>query len=200
MPAIALNRPLVGGFVPAEGAARIAALAGFAVLGSLILWASAKISVPFWPVPMTLQTGAVFLIAAAYGARLGAATIALYLAEGAMGLPVFSSGGGFPYLLGPTGGFLIGFLPAAALVGWLVERGFDRSPFELFGVMLIGDAIVFLLGFCWLAAFAVLPNGASGIGAEAAMNGGVLPFVFGDIVKLALAASLVSAGARLVRR
>jgi biotin transport system substrate-specific component len=200
MSAAALNQPLIGRVLPDEGVARIAALAGFAVLGSLILWASAKISVPFWPVPMTLQTGAVVMLAAAYGARLGAATVALYLAEGAAGLPVFSAGGGFLYLLGPTGGFLVGFLPAAALVGWLVERGFDRSPFELFGVMLAGDAIVFLLGFAWLAAFAVMPSGAGGIGATAAMTGGVLPFVFGDIVKVALAASIVSAGGRLLTR
>ena len=74
MTAIAVSRPLVGHFIPKEGTARIVALAGFAVLGSLILWASAKISVPFWPVPMTLQTGAVALLAAAYGGRLGAAT------------------------------------------------------------------------------------------------------------------------------
>ena len=82
MSAIAVSRPLVGRFIPEEGAARIAALAGFAMLGSLILWASAKISVPFWPVPMTLQTGAVALLAAAYGWRLGLATVVLYLLEG----------------------------------------------------------------------------------------------------------------------
>jgi biotin transport system substrate-specific component len=204
MSAAVLKQPLVGHFVPDEGAARIAALAGFAILGSLILWASAKISVPFWPVPMTLQTGAVALIGAAYGWRLGAATVLLYLLEGALGLPVFSTtperGIGLPYMLGPTGGFLIGFVVLAAVVGWLVERGFDRSPFELFGVMLLGDALVFLAGFWWLAAFAILPDGVTGIGVEKALSGGVLPFIFGDVVKLALAACLVSAGARLVRR
>ena len=104
MSAIAVSRPLVGHFIPEEGAARIAALAGFAVLGSLILWASAKISVPFWPVPMTLQTGAVALLAAAYGWRLGAATVVLYLLEGAIGLPVFegtpAKGIGLAYMVG----------------------------------------------------------------------------------------------------
>ena len=204
MAAIAVSPPLVGHVLPSEGAARLAAMVGMALFGSLILYASAKISVPFWPVPMTLQTGAVALIGAAYGWRLGTATVLLYLAEGALGFPVFTGtperGIGFAYMMGPTGGFLAGFVILAAVAGWLVERGFNRSPFELFGVMLVGDALLFLLGFWWLAAYAVLPDGVTGIGIEKAMTGGVLPFVFGDVVKLALAACLVSAGARLVRR
>jgi biotin transport system substrate-specific component len=200
MTAIAVSRPLVGHFVPQEGAARLVALAGFAIFGSLILWASAKISVPFWPVPMTLQTGAVVLIGAAYGSRLGLATVVLYLMEGIAGLPVFSAGGGPAYLLGPTGGFLVGFAPAAFIVGWLAERGFDRGPLSLFGAMVVGDAVIFLLGFVWLAWFATLSSGAMGVGAAAAFSGGVLKFVLGDLVKMALAAALVSAGARLVRR
>jgi biotin transport system substrate-specific component len=200
MSAVAIARPLVGRFIPEEGAARIAALAGFAVLGSLILWASAKISVPFWPVPMTLQTGAVVLIGAAYGARLGFATVVLYLMEGVSGLPVFTAGGGPAYLLGPTGGFLIGFAFAAFIVGWLLERGLDRNPLTLFGAMLAGDAVIFLLGFIWLAWFATLSSGGTGVGAAAAFSGGVLKFVLGDLLKVALAAALVSAGARLVRR
>jgi biotin transport system substrate-specific component len=200
MSASAISRPLIGHFMPEEGTARILALAGFAVLGSLILWASAKISVPFWPVPMTLQTGVVVLIGAAYGARLGLATVLLYLMEGVSGLPVFTGGGGLLYMAGPTGGFLIGFAVAAFVVGWLVERGFDRNPLTLFLAMLAGDALIFLLGFVWLAWFATLSSGATGIGAAAAFSGGVLKFVLGDLVKLALAAALVSAGARLVRR
>ena len=205
MAAIALKGPLIGRYVPEEGAARFAAYAGFAVLGTLILWASAKISVPFWPVPMTLQTGAVALIGAAYGWRLGAATVLLYLVEGAAGLPVFEGtplkGIGLAYMMGPTGGYLVGFVLMAALVGWLVERGFDRSPFELFGVMIVADALVFALGFYWLAIFAVIPSAeTTGIGFAKAMTGGVIPFVFGDVVKIALAACLVSGGASLVRR
>lgn len=204
MSAIALRRPLVGRFVPDEGVARLAALAGFAVLGSLVLWASAKISVPFWPVPMNLQTMAVAALAALYGSRLGAATVALYLAEGAVGLPVFTGtpqlGIGIPYLLGPTGGYLVGMVFAAALIGWIAERGADRSIFRLFGAMALGDAIVFAFGFAWLAWFAFLPNGATGIGAVAAFAGGITPFLLGDLVKIALAACLVTAGARLVRR
>jgi len=192
MSALALNRPLVGRFIPDEGAARIVALAGFAVLGSLILWASAKVSVPFWPVPMTLQTGAVALLAAAYGWRLGLATVVLYLMEGAAGLPVFQGGGGLAYLAGPTGGFLIGFALAAALVGWFAERGFDRNPVKLFGAMVVADAIVFALGLLWLGTV---------IGWDKpVLQLGLYPFILGDLVKMALAAALVSAGARLVRR
>ena len=142
---------------------------------------------------MTLQTGAVALIAAAYGWRLGAATVVLYLLEGALGLPVFSGtperGIGLPYMMGPTGGFLLGFAVEAAVVGWLAERGFDRNPFKLFGAMLLGDAVVFVLGFGWLAWIAALSSGAHGIGASAAFQNGVVPFVLGDLVKLALAAA-----------
>ena len=196
MSAVAVARPLVGRFIPDEGAARIAALAGFAVLGSLILWASAKISVPFWPVPMTLQTGAVALLAAAYGWRLGAATVVLYLLQGALGIPVFegtpAKGIGLAYMIGTTGGYLIGFAVAAAVVGWLVEQGFDRNPVKLFGAMVLGDAFIFALGILWLGTV---------IGWDKpVLQYGLYPFILGDLVKLALAAALVSAGARLVRR
>ena len=196
MSAIAVSRPLVGHFIPAEGSARTLALAGFAILGSLILWASAKISVPFWPVPMTLQTGAVALLAAAYGWRLGAATVVLYLLEGAVGIPVFegtpAKGIGLAYMVGTTGGYLIGFAVAAAVVGWLVEQGFGRNPVKLFGAMVLGDAFVFALGILWLGTV---------IGWEKpVLNYGLYPFILGDLVKLALAAALVFAGARLVKR
>jgi biotin transport system substrate-specific component len=196
MTAIRLSRPLVGRFIPDAGLARLAAFACFAVLGSLILWASAKISVPFWPVPMTLQTGAVMLIGAAYGWRLGVATVLLYLAEGAAGLPVFQGtpqqGIGLAYMMGPTGGYLIGFAVAAGIVGSLAERGFDRSVFQLFAAMLVADAVVFALGLLWLG---------SVIGWDKPLlQFGLYPFVLGDLVKIALAACLVVAGVRLVRR
>jgi len=196
MTAVAAEGPLVDRFIPQSGNARLAGYVGFAILGSLILYASAKISVPFWPVPMTLQTGAVALIAAAYGSRLGLATVVLYLAEGAVGLPVFSGtpqqGIGIAYMLGPTGGYLLGFVVEAAVIGWLAERGADRNPVKLFGAMVLGDAIVFAIGLVWLG---------SVIGWDKpVLKLGLYPFVLGDLVKLALAAAIVSAGARLVRR
>ena len=119
------------------------------VAGSLVLWVSAKIKVPFYPVPMTLQTLALFGIAAAYGTRLGVATVALYLIEGALGLPVFAgtpeNGIGLAYMFGPTGGYLASYLFAAAIVGYAVDRGLGRNPFKLFGVMLV--AVVVAGGF-----------------------------------------------------
>ena len=102
-----------------------------AVLGSLLLIASAKVQVPFWPVPMTMQTFAVLVIGMTFGPRLGAATVLLYLVQGAVGLPVFAGtpakGIGIAYMVGPTGGYLIGFVAAAYLAGRLAMRGWDRS-------------------------------------------------------------------------
>jgi biotin transport system substrate-specific component len=144
---------------------------------------------------MTLKTGAVALIAGAYGSRLGAATVALYLLEGAIGLPVFegtpAKGVGLAYMVGTTGGYLLGFVMAAGLVGWFAERGFDRNPLQLFGVMVLGDAIVFALGLLWLGTV---------IGWDKpVLSYGLYPFIVGDLVKLALAACLVSGGVRLAR-
>ena len=196
MSATAIRRPLAGRFIPEEGTSRALALASLAVLGSLVLWASAKISVPFYPVPMTLQTFAVVAIAAAYGSRLGFATVLLYLAQGAAGLPVFTGtpqqGIGLAYMMGPTGGYLLGFLVATVAIGLLAERGFDRSPLRLFAAMLVGDALLFVCGLAWLGAL---------IGWDKpVLELGLYPFLLGDLVKIALAACLVSAGARLVRR
>lgn len=196
MSAVTAGRSIVSQILPQQGIARIAALAGMALLGTAVLWASAKINVPFWPVPMNLQTMAVAAIGALYGSRLGALTVALYLAEGAAGLPVFTGtpqqGIGIAYLMGPTGGYLLGMPLAAWLVGWLVERGYARSVFSLFGAMLAGDVIVFALGLAWLG---------SVIGWDKPVLAlGLYPFVVGDLVKLALAACLVAVTGRSVRR
>jgi biotin transport system substrate-specific component len=120
----------------------------------------------------------------------------LYLAEGAAGLPVFQGtpqqGIGLAYMLGPTGGYLIGFAVAAFIVGSLAERGFDRNVFQLFAAMVLADAVVFVLGLLWLG---------SVIGWDKpVLQFGLYPFLLGDVVKIALAACLVVAGARLVRR
>ncbi|MCB1835617.1 MAG: biotin transporter BioY, partial [Geminicoccaceae bacterium] len=118
-----------------------------AVLGSLALWVSAKVQIPFYPVPMTMQTFAVLVIGMAFGWRLGAATVLLYLAEGALGLPVFAGtperGIGLAYMAGPTGGFLAGFVVAAALVGMLAHRGWDRRLSTTLVAMVLGTAVIF---------------------------------------------------------
>ena len=181
-------RPLVDLALPQNGAARLGAQIVLAVLGTLLLTLSAKTKVVLGPVDMSLQTLAVLLIAASFGFRLGVATLLLYLAEGAMGFPVFQSspekGVGIAYMLGTTGGYLAGFVVMAAIVGWAADRGFDRSPIKLFGVMLAANAIMLTMGFAWLATL---------IGAEKAWAFGVVPFIVGDLIKVALAAALVPA-------
>jgi biotin transport system substrate-specific component len=172
------------------------------IVGSALLIISAKIKVPFYPVPMTLQTFAVMAIAAAYGSRLAVATVALYLIEGLVGLPVFTSTppavAGPAYFLGPTGGFLIGFLAIAWIVGTATDRGWDRSVPKLFAAMIAADIVCFILGFAWLAWFAQLSSGATGIGVAKAWANGIVPFLLADLVKIALAACLIPAAWRLV--
>ena len=181
-------RPLVDLALPQNGAARLGAQIVLAVLGTLVLTLSAKTKVVLGPVDMSLQTLVVLLIAASFGFRLGVATLLLYLAEGAMGFPVFQSspekGVGIAYMLGTTGGYLAGFVVMAAIVGWAADRGFDRNPIKLFGVMLAANAIMLTMGFAWLATL---------IGAEKAWAFGVVPFIVGDLIKVALAAALVPA-------
>ncbi len=166
-----------------------------AVAGSLLLTLSAKIQVPFWPVPMTMQTFAVLVIAMALGPRLGVATVGLYLVEGAVGLPVFAGtperGIGLAYMAGPTGGYLAGFLGAAALLGWLNTRGWDRRPLTALAAMALGTFVIFALGFAWLAAL---------IGADKAWVHGVLPFLPGAALKIALAAAVLPLAWKWVRR
>jgi biotin transport system substrate-specific component len=157
--------------------------------GSLLLTLSAKVNVPFYPVPMTMQTFAVLAIGAAFGWRLGTATVLFYLAQGAMGLPVFAGtpekGIGLAYMVGPTGGYLVGFAVAAAVTGWLAERGWDRGFLWLTVAMFIGHAIIFAYGIAWLA---------SGIGLERAWALGVAPFYLATLFKTLLAAACIHAG------
>jgi biotin transport system substrate-specific component len=175
---------------PQQAASRTARFAALAVGGALALAISAKAQVPFYPVPMTLQTLVVLIIGAAFGARLAAATVALYLAEGLMGLQVFAGlNAGPTYMAGPTGGFLIGFLFAAALVGWLAERGWDRSLGLLLAAMAIGHLVIFAFGYAWLASL---------IGPEKAWLGGIVPFFAATVVKTLLAWALVAAAWRAV--
>ncbi len=165
-----------------------------AFAGSMALWISAKIQVPFYPVPITMQTFVVLMAGMAFGWRLGAATILLYLAEGALGLPVFAGtpekGIGLAYMAGPTGGYLLGFVLAAALVGWLAERGFDRNVMLTAIAMLLGNAIIYIPGLLWLGAVVGWD--------KPVLEWGLLPFLFGDTAKLILAALLMPALWKLV--
>lgn len=178
---------------PAQDANRLVRFLALAVIGSLALTLAAKWKVPFYPVPMTMQTGVVFLIGAAYGARLGVASVLLYLLEGALGLPVFTDtpekGIGLAYMLGPTGGYLIGFVLAAAVTGWSADKGAMRSPWTAVPVFLAADAVIFACGLGWLSTL---------VGADKALTFGLYPFVYGEALKVALAAALVTAAWRLI--
>ena len=144
------------------------------------LAARIAIPLPWTPVPLTGQTFAVLLTGMVLGSRRGFLALALYLAEGAAGLPVFAGGGAGPAsLLGPTGGYLIAFPLAAALTGWLAERGWDRRMLSTLAAMLIGSSVIFAGGLAWLARF-VPPAQLLGTG--------LIPFIPGDVVKAVLAA------------
>jgi biotin transport system substrate-specific component len=163
-------------------------------LGTALLTLSAKVSLPLPYVPMTLQTLVVLMIGAAYGWRLGGATVMAYLAEGVIGLPVFAGPvGGLAPLVGPTAGYLVGFVAAAIVTGWLSERGWDRSAPLLFVAMGLGHIIILVAGFTWLA-FGMK------LGAEKAWLVGVAPFVAASVLKNALGAALVPAIRRLIDR
>ncbi|MFD9901706.1 biotin transporter BioY [Mesorhizobium sp. UC22_110] len=155
--------------------------------GSLLLWASAKVQLPFYPVPLTMQTFAVLAIGAALGWRLGLATVLLYLAEGAAGFPVFAGtpekGIGLAYMMGPTGGYLLGYLPAAALCGWLAERGWDRSIALTALAMLAGNIMIYLPGLLWLGAIVGWD--------KPVLAWGLIPFLLGDLLKLGLASAVL---------
>ena len=152
-----------------------------AVLGSAIVAVAAQINIPMQPVPLTLQTLAVLAIGGAYGSRLGAATLALYAVEGAAGLPVFAEmKSGLATIAGPSGGYIIGFILAAGLVGWLAERGWDRNILKMFAAMIAGAAVLYIPGLAWLYQF------TSGIAQT--YEWGLGPFIVGDLIKAALAA------------
>ncbi|RWQ15462.1 biotin transporter BioY [Mesorhizobium sp.] len=187
--------PLVSLALPEKGAARLATQLLLAIVGTLLLTLSAKTRVLLGPVDISMQTLAVFLISAAFGMRLGVATLLLYMAEGAIGLPVFQGtpekGIGIAYMLGSTGGYLAGFVVMAAIVGWAADHGWDRHPVKLFNAMLVAEIVMMAMGFAWLALL---------IGPEKSWQFGVVPFIVGDLIKVGLAASLVPAVWSLLRR
>ncbi len=172
-----------------------------ALLGSAFVAASAQVQVsllPFSPVPITGQTFAVLVVGMVFGWRLGAATLLLYMAEGAVGIPVFAKlAAGPAVIVGPTGGYIVGFVAAAAVVGYLAQRGWDRNIGLTALAMLIGNVAIYLPGVPWLAAFYAGPGieYIAATGAEtpfgAALAAGIAPFLVGDALKLALAACVL---------
>ncbi len=160
---------------------RVAAI----IIGNLLLILSAKIQIPFWPVPMTMQTFVVLMIGAILGARAAAAAVALYLFEGGLGFPIFAGtperGIGVAYMYGPTGGYLIGFLVAALAIGVASDRGWIKSLLGSTIAMIAGHAIILTLGVAWLARLS---------GFEAAIATGLTPFWAATVLKTAMAVAL----------
>lgn len=200
---------VLGVLLPQQDRARLLANLVTVVLGSLLLTLSAKISVPVLPVPVTLATFAVAALAAGFGWRIGVATVALYIAQGLAGLPVFTFGGGWAYVMSPTFGFILGYLPMAYIIGRAADAGASGKPFRLFAAMLVGDAVVFAVGFLWLLAVAGLVLQAGGtlpawIDAGnllgSAYEVAIQPFILWDILKLAFAALTVAGLWTLLRR
>ena len=193
-PSLSSPSTLVGLLWPSRDDARFAALRAIVlmVVGTALLTVSAKVQVPLPFVPMTLQTLVVLMIGATYGWRLGGATVALYLAEGAMGMPVFAGPtAGLGYLMGPTGGFLFGFVAAALVMGFMAERGWDRSLLRVALMMTLGHAVILFAGFCWLSV--LLP-------VAKAWSVGIVPFIAATFVKTALAVALMQAAWSITRR
>ena len=152
------------------------------LFGSILLAISAKVQVPFWPVPMTMQTFVIFLIGMTYSVRLSFATVAFYLFQGAIGLPVFAAGGGVAYLVGPTAGYLYGMLFASIVISYLANLGFSKTYFKATVSLLIGSAIIFSFGIIYLGYI---------IGFEKAVAAGLLPFIPSELFKIALAVALI---------
>lgn len=168
------------------------AMAGSGLVAAL---AQFEVKLPFTPVPVTGQTVGVLLVGAALGSRLGAVSMLLYLAQGALGLPVYSGGDagiGFLALSSATGGYLWGFVVAAAIVGRLSEAGFDRSVPTSLGAMLVGELVIYAVAIPWLMV-------ALGVSFGTALRLGVLPFVVGDALKLVIAGAAMPAAWRLRR-
>ncbi|HGG06416.1 MAG TPA: biotin transporter BioY, partial [Aliiroseovarius sp.] len=157
---------------------------------------AANIRVPMWPVPITLQTFAVLTIGAAYGLRLGLITLLGYVALGAAGVAVFAGdSAGLAYMAGPTGGYLVGFAAAAALMGALARRGLDRTMLGMAGMMLAGTATIYLFGLTWMSWLFAADKGMAWV-----LQYGMVNFLVGDALKLVLAALVVPGVWRLVRR
>jgi len=192
--ATTMNKPVLAEvFGPAEGSALRAKQAVLVVLGiaALTLMAKAQVFLPGNPVPITLGTFGVLTIGATYGARLGLVTILGYLALGAVGATVFAGDkAGLTYMTGGTGGYLVGYVLATLALGFAAKKGWDRSVGLMALALLAGNALIYLPGLVWL-------NGFADSWAQT-LEWGILPFLLGDVLKLALAALLVPAVWKLV--
>ena len=168
--------------------------------GTIFVSLLAQISIPWYPVPFTGQTLAVLLVGGVLGAWRGAASLLLYFIVGALGMPVFTDqSGGWDIITGATGGYIIGFILAAAVVGWIAERGADRRVVPMILTLILGNILIYAIGVPWLASWTP-PGATAPLGWSQAYLFGIEPFVFGDALKLAIAALLLPAGWALLQR
>ena len=179
-----------------EGAALRVKQVALVMVGVLVLAVAAKIKVPMWPVPITMGTFAVLIIGAAYGARLGLVTILAYMLVGAIGFDVFAGSSaeaaGLTYMMGGTGGYLVGYVLATLALGALAQRGWDRSVVWMALAMLIGTVLIYVPGLAWLGQLYGWD--------KPILAWGLTPFLIGDVLKLALAALVLPAVWKLVGR
>lgn len=152
------------------------------LLGTFLLAVSSKVQVPFWPIPMTMQTFIVLIVGMLYGWKLASLTLIAYLIEGAFGLPVFAKGGGLAYLAGPTAGYLYGMTIAAGVVGFLSEHGYAKSYIKVLLSLVLGTIIIFIFGVGYLGSI---------IGYDKALAAGLYPFIPSEFFKIALALFLI---------
>ena len=159
--------------------------------GSLLIGLCARLAIPLPPVPVSGQTFGVLMIGALLGARRGSLCVLAYIIEGVAGLPVFALGrAGLPVLLGPTGGYLVGFIAAAYITGLLAEKGWDRRIGTTVLAMLLGNVAIYAFGLLWLSSL---------VGVSRALAVGLYPFIVGDSLKIALAAAVLPSGWKLLR-
>ncbi len=187
------GKVLVEAVGPTTGAALRLKQVALVVAGVLVLAVAAKITVPMWPVPVTMGTFAVLTIGAAYGPRLGLATIAAYLLAGLAGYDVFAgaaAASGLDYMLGGTGGYLAGYVLAVWALGALARKGWDRSAGRMALAMLVGNALIYLPGLLWLGQLYGWD--------KPILAWGLTPFLLGDALKLALAALVLPAAWKAV--
>jgi biotin transport system substrate-specific component len=162
------------------------------IAGTALVAVLAQVAIPLWPVPITGQTLAVLLVGAGLGAARGAASLTLYALLGAVGLPIYSeASSGWSVLLGPTGGYIIGFIASAAIVGWAAERAWDRGWYKPIITFIGGSLVVFAIGLPWLAVSLGqlgFPNDLQSV-----LVAGFYPFIIGGVIKAAIAAALLPA-------
>lgn len=172
--------------------------------GSLFIAIAAQISVPMYPVPMTLQTLAILLVGLSFGSRLGALTVIAYLAEGAMGLPVFANAMNGAAFFGPTAGFLVGFVGLAWVAGFAAERGLAKGIVGTAIAGIVASALLYIPGIAWPMSVAQLSGIEAGwIGREFGSYYWayfMAPFLIGDAVKAVLAALIVTGGWKVLKR